>query len=49
MKKILQYCNIIKIINKIQNLKKNKQITLHLPLKTFVAGVRETRERRVIV
>ena len=29
--------------------KENKQINLHLHLKTFVAGVRETRERRVIV
>ena len=34
--------------NIIQNIKKNKQISLHLPLKTFVAGVRETRERRLL-
>ena len=27
-----------------QNIKKNKQISWHLPLKTFRAGVRETRE-----
>ena len=27
-----------------QNIKKNKQINLNLPLKTFVAAVRETRE-----
>ena len=31
-------------INKRQNIKKNKQINLHLPLKTFMASVRETRE-----
>ena len=30
----------------IQNIEKNRQINLHLPLKTFMAGVRETRERR---
>ena len=35
-----------KIIKKIQNIKKNKEINLHLTLKTFVAGVRETRDRR---
>ena len=34
----------MQIIKKIQNIKKNKQVNLHLPLKTFVAGVRETRE-----
>ena len=27
-----------------QNIKKNKQINLHLPLNTFVDDVRETRE-----
>ena len=42
---VVQY----KIIKKIQNVKKSKQTNLHLPLKTLVAGVRETRERRVIV
>ena len=36
-----------KIIKKIQN--PNKHINLHLPLKTFMTNVRETRERRVIV
>ena len=30
-------------MNKIQSIKRNKQMNLHLPLKTFVAGVREMR------
>ena len=38
-----------KIIKKIQNIKKNKQINLHSPLKSFMVGVRDTRQRRVIV
>ena len=30
-------------------MKKNKQISLQFPFQAFVAGVREARERRVIV
>ena len=33
----------------IQNIKKNKQINLHLPLRTFMADARETRERGVLL
>ena len=35
---------IIQNTKKIENRKKNKQINLHLPLKTFKAGVRDMRE-----
>ena len=41
---VIQY----KIIKKIQNIKKNKRMNLHLSLKTFVAGARETRGRIVM-